>query len=61
MTNNRLVMVSEWMVNGNITEYLKMNPNVDRLELVRLFLFHSRSLSLAVIDNRAFTVVERCH
>jgi len=61
MTNDRLVMVSEWMVNGNITEYLKMNPNVDRLELVRLFLFHPRSLSLAVIDNCAFTVVERRH
>ena len=36
-TDNRLVMVSEWMTNGNITEFLKVNPNVDRLELVRFF------------------------
>jgi len=60
-TNDRLVMVSEWMTNGNITEFLKKNPDVDRLELVRLFLFHSRSLSLVVVDNHVFTVVERRH
>ena len=60
-TNNQLVMVSEWMANGNITEYLKTNPNVDRLELVRLFVFCLSSLSLLVIDNCVFATVERCH
>jgi len=33
------VMVSEWMKNGDITEFLKKNLNADRLELVCLFSF----------------------
>jgi len=33
-TGDRLVMVSEWMVNGNINEFLKTNVNADRLGLV---------------------------
>ena len=35
MTDVQFVMVSEWMVNGNINEFLKVNPNADRLGLVR--------------------------
>ena len=34
MFENRLVMVSKWMVNGNINEFVKADPNVDRLGLV---------------------------
>ena len=34
MSDNRFVMVSEWMVKGNINEFLKVHPNVDRLGLV---------------------------
>ena len=34
MTENRLVMVSELMANGNITEFVKTEPDVDRLGLV---------------------------
>ena len=34
MDENRLVMVSEWMSNGNIREFTKANINVDRLRLV---------------------------
>ena len=34
MSGDRLVMVSEWMVNGNIDEYMVKNPDADRLELV---------------------------
>jgi hypothetical protein len=33
-TENRFVMVSEWMVNGNINEYVKAEINADRLGLV---------------------------
>lgn len=29
-----LAMVSEWMTNGNIVEFIKANKNVNRLELV---------------------------
>ena len=34
MIENRLVMVSEWMENGNVIEFVKANDNVDRLGLV---------------------------
>ena len=29
-------MVSEWMVNGTINEFVKADPDADRLELVWL-------------------------
>ena len=35
---DRFVMVSEWMANGNINEFVRADPNADRLGLVR-FLF----------------------
>ena len=38
MFENRFVMVSKWMVRGNIIEFVEANPNVDRLGLV-CFLF----------------------
>ena len=34
VTENRLVMVSEWMVRGNIMEFMKGDASVDRLGLV---------------------------
>jgi len=30
-------MISEWMPNGNINEFLKTHPDADRLGLVRFF------------------------
>ena len=36
MSGNRFVMVSEWMVKGNINEFVKAHPNVDLLGLVRV-------------------------
>ena len=38
MTETRFVMVSEWMERGDINEFVKANPDADRLGLVR-FLF----------------------
>jgi len=35
MTENRFVTVSEWMENGDINMFMKANPGVNRLELVR--------------------------
>jgi len=49
--NNQLVMVSEWMINGNITGFLKANINADRLALV---CFLVQFLSLFIIDNHTF-------
>ena len=34
MSMNRLVMVSEWMVNGTINEFVKADPDADLLGLV---------------------------
>ena len=34
--NGMLAVVTPWMPRGNITEYLKKNPNADRLRLVSL-------------------------
>ena len=38
MGNNHFAMASEWMVNGNINEYIRTNGGVNRFELVW---FHS--------------------
>ena len=37
MSEGRLVMVSEWMANGDINAFVKANINADRLELVCFF------------------------
>jgi len=34
MTENRFAMVSGWMENGNINEFVKAHPDVNRFELV---------------------------
>ena len=34
MSEARFAMVSRWMENGNINEFIKANPEADRLELV---------------------------
>lgn len=36
MFQERLGMVSLWMDNGNLQEYVRKNPDVDRYELVRV-------------------------
>jgi hypothetical protein len=37
MTDNQFSMVSEWMVNGNINEFVKARPDADRLGLVGFY------------------------
>lgn len=34
MTNAQFAMVSEWMVNGNISQFVEVHPDADRLVLV---------------------------
>jgi len=34
MSGNRFVIVSEWMVGGDVNEYVRVHPDADRLELV---------------------------
>ena len=44
MTDGRFVMVSEWMENGNINEFVRMHPDANRLGLVG-FLFKAHYLN----------------
>ena len=34
MENSQFAMVSEWMVNGNINEFVKVYRDINRFELV---------------------------
>ena len=50
---DQLVVVSEWMKNGNIKEYIQQNPHVNKLLLVNftgslIYLFTYSLTSLAV-------------
>ena len=45
MSEIRFVMVSEWMENGNVIQYLK-NVDADRVQLVFLSFFLGPSLCL---------------
>ena len=46
MGEKLFAMVSEWMVNGNINEFIKTYRNTNRFELVRLHSHHWSHLSL---------------
>ena len=48
MTEDRFVMVSEWMTNGSINEFVKAHLDADRLKLVRI---PFESLFLLIIDG----------
>jgi len=52
-------MVSEWMKNGHINEFLRTNVNADRLEFVCFFC--SGLSSSLVTDDRTIAVVKRYH
>ena len=34
MSEGHFAMISEWMMNGNINDFVKTHPDVNRLELV---------------------------
>ena len=34
MSETKFATVSDWMVNGNIIDFVKMHPDANRLELV---------------------------
>ena len=53
MFKNRFVMVSEWMVKGNIGQSVKADIDADLLGLV---CFHSRSLSSLTPDDGMITL-----
>ena len=48
ITENKLAMVSEWMQRGNVREFIKAEPTVDRLGLVR---FSLKFLTLLILTT----------
>lgn len=46
MTEVHFAMVSEWMADGNIREFIKAYPDEDRLGLVSLFKVSSSSVEV---------------
>ena len=53
MTGPRYAMVSEWMVNGNINEFVEKHPEADRLGLVGV---PSEAPVNSVLDDRLISV-----
>jgi len=58
MDDNRFVMVSEWMVNGNINEFIKAHKDVNRLELVGFYSYRWPHPSLIIPPDSSKTSQE---
>jgi hypothetical protein len=56
MSDNQFAMISDWMVHGNINDFVKAHPGVKRLELVGF----SLSASVPAIDDRMIHLAGRC-
>jgi len=39
MANRQFVMVSEWMINGNINEFIEAHQDANRYELVGIWFY----------------------
>lgn len=58
MSGTQFAMVSKWMPNGNIDQYVKTRPDANRFELVS---FPSKLLfSLFLVDDPSTSVARRC-
>lgn len=56
MDDFHFAMVSEWMINGNINEFIKANEDVNRFELVG-FIPCSMLLSNLIIPSNSSKVL----
>jgi hypothetical protein len=59
MSENQFAMVSKWMPNGNINEFVRKHSDANRFELVS-FSFRFPS-SPPLVDDYVISVVRRCH
>ena len=57
MSEAQFAMVSDWMANGSISEFVGANPDVNRLELVSFLSKISRHFEFI---DRAGDLAERC-
>ena len=55
MSEARFTMISDWMVNGNINEFVKAHPYTARHKLVCFF--HSKSCPRFVDDRKTLQLV----
>ena len=56
MSDNQFAMISDWMANGNINDFVKAHPEAKRLELVGF----SLSASVPFIDGRMIHLAGGC-
>ena len=57
-----LCVVTEWIVNGNIADFISEHPDVNRLRLVRdlCFFLHSQTLNYSRSSQKQPTVCSIC-
>ena len=55
MSESQFAMVSDWMANGNINDFVKAHPDTNRLELVGLTL----SFRFKFIDDQISCLAEK--
>ena len=60
MNEFQFAMVSEWMENSNINEFLTKNPGADRLGLVRSPFGFLSFLLFMIVDDWMTSPVGRC-
>ena len=56
MSETHFAMISDWMVDGNINDFVKAHPDVNRLALVGF----SLRASLPFVDDQATPLAGRC-
>ena len=57
MSNNQFAMVSEWMANGNINEFVKTHRETNRFKLVESLSYRISRPPLM----KSFPIARRCH
>ena len=57
MSETQFAMISDWMVNGNINDFVKAHPDASPLGLVR---FSLRALLLSINDRITHLAGRRC-
>ena len=57
MSETQFAMVSDWMVNGNLSDFVKAHPDANRLELVS---FSLRPSLLSIDEWKTQPAGRRC-
>jgi hypothetical protein len=60
MSETQFAMISDWMENGNINEFVKAHPGANRLELVGISFMVSLLRFAFIGDRMTFLAGRRC-